>query len=450
MKRTAPRPARHAGPARSNPRAAAAKVLEQVVVHSRYLDTALAQSLATLPDNQKNDAALIQEMAYGVLRWFHQLDAIATVFIDKPLKEKDRDIHLLLLVGLYQLRHMRVARHAAVKETVEAAAALKKIWAKNFLNACLRSYLREETRAQTAVAASSSASFSHPAWLIEEIRHDWPDDWENILAANNERPPMVLRVNRRRQTRDQYLARLAQAGIAAKAMPLTDTAVLLDTPVAVSELPGFTQGEVSVQDAAAQFAAVLLDAQPGERVLDACAAPGGKTGHLLEHTPGLAELVALDQEPTRVTMIEDNLARLGLSAKFITGDAANPANWWDGRPFDRILADVPCSATGVIRRHPDIKLRRRPEDLPKLVTTQARLLEGLWPLLKPGGKLLYVTCSMLAVENEKQLSAFLVRHPEAREVMLPMSAGRARAVGRQILPGEAGMDGFYYACIRKS
>jgi 16S rRNA (cytosine967-C5)-methyltransferase len=389
-------------------------------------------------------------MAYGVLRWFHQLDAIATVFIDKPLKEKDRDIHLLLLVGLYQLRHMRVARHAAVTETVEAATTLKKSWAKNFLNACLRSYLRDQARAQAAVAASPSASFSHPDWLIEEIRRDWPEDWETMLAANNERPPMVLRVNRRRQTRDQYLARLAQAGIAAKAMPLTDTAVLMDMPVAVSELPGFSQGDVSVQDTAAQFAAVLLDAQPGERVLDACAAPGGKTGHLLEHTPGLAELVALDKEPARMALIEDNLARLGLGAKLIAGDAENPANWWDGRPFDRILADVPCSATGVIRRHPDIKWRRHPEDLPKLVTTQARLLEGLWPLLKPGGKLLYVTCSILAVENEKQLSAFLVRHPEAQEVMLPMSTGRTRAVGRQILPGEAGMDGFYYACIHKN
>jgi 16S rRNA (cytosine967-C5)-methyltransferase len=428
----------------------AAKVLEEVVVHSRYLDTALAQCLATLPDKQKNDAPLIQELTYGVLRWFDQLDTVAAVFLDKPLKAKDRDIHLLLLIGLYQLRHLRVARHAAVKETVEAAAALKKIWAKNFLNACLRSYLREETRAQAAVAASPSASFSHPAWLIEEIRRDWPDDWETILAANNERPPMVLRVNRRRQTREQYLARLAQAGMAARAMPLSDTAVMVDMPVSVSELPGFSRGDVSVQDAAAQFAAILLDAQPGERVLDACAAPGGKTGHLLERTPGLAELVALDKEPSRVALIEDNLARLGLGAKMITGDAANPADWWDGHPFDRILADVPCSATGVIRRHPDIKRRRHPEDLPKLVTTQARLLEGLWPLLKPGGKLLYVTCSMLSMENEKQLSAFLVRHPEAREVMLPMTAGRARAAGRQILPGEAGMDGFYYACIRKS
>src|SRR3990172_8277480 len=197
MKRAAPRPARHAGPARSNPRAVAAKVLEEVVVHSRYLDTALAQSLATLPDNQKNDAALIQEMAYGVLRWFHQLEAVAALFLDKPLKAKDSDIHMLLLIGLYQLRHMRVARDAAVKETVEAAAALKKIWAKNFLNACLRSYLREEARAQTTVTASPSARFSHPDWLIGEIRRDWPDDWETILAANNERPPMVLRVNRR-------------------------------------------------------------------------------------------------------------------------------------------------------------------------------------------------------------------------------------------------------------
>ncbi len=420
------------------------------MVHSRYLDTALAQSLATLPDRQKTDAALIQEMAYGVLRWFHQLDAVAALFLDKPLKTKDRDIHLLLLIGLYQLRHMRVARHAAVTETVEAAAALKKIWAKNFLNACLRSYLREEARAQAAVAARPSASFSHPDWLIDEIRRDWPEDWGEILAANNERPPMVLRVNRRRQSREQYLARLAEAGIAAKALPLADTAVLLDKPVAVNDLPGFAQGDVSVQDAAAQFTAALLDAQPGERVLDACAAPGGKTGHLLEYTPGLAELVALDKEPARVALIEENFARLGLNVKTMTGDAANPDSWWDGRPFDRILADVPCSATGVIRRHPDIKLRRRPEDLPKLVAAQARLLEGLWPLLKAGGKLLYVTCSILSEENEKQLAAFLVRHPEARETALPPNAGRARTIGRQILPGERGMDGFYYACIGKS
>jgi len=438
---------RAAKSSRSNPRALCVRIVDEVVARRRYLDAALDEHLPRAPAAAR---AFIQEMAYGTLRWFHQLAAIAALLLERPLKQKDRDIHALLLIGLYQLRSMRLPAHAAVTETVAAAEALGKPWAKNLLNACLREYLRRAARLDEVIESDPVLQYSHPAWLTEEIRGVYPEHWEQVLAAGNERPPMVLRVNRRRQTRDQYLARLAQAGIAAKAIPLTDTAVILDAPVAVSELPGFTQGDVSVQDAAAQFAAVLLDAQPGERVLDACAAPGGKTGHLLEHTPGLAELVALDKEPARVALIEDNLARLGLGAKIVTGDAANPANWWDGRRFDRILADVPCSATGVIRRHPDIKLRRHPEDLPKLVTTQARLLEGLWPLLKPGGKLLYVTCSILAVENEKQLSAFLVRHPEAREVMLPTSAGRARAAGRQILPGEAGMDGFYYACIRKS
>jgi len=444
------RPVRRAPVRRINPRAAAARIVDEVIGHARYLDTALAQTLAALPPAQARDAALIQEMAYGVLRWFHELETVAALFLTKPLKEKDRDIHALLLTGLYQLRHMRVARHAAVTETVEAATALKKPWAKNLLNACLRSYLREETRAQAAIAAEPAAAFSHPAWLIDAIRHDWPGDWRAMLAANNERPPMVLRVNRRRLTREQYLARLAGAGIAAAAVPALPDAIRLETPVAVDALPGFAQGEVSVQDGAAQFAAPLLDAQAGARVLDACAAPGGKTGHLLECTPGLVELVALDREPARVALIEENLARLGVTATIVTGDATDPRAWWDGRQFDRILADVPCSATGVIRRHPDIKVRRRPQDLPKLLETQTRILESLWPLLKPGGKLLYVTCSILTAENEKQMAAFLARHPEAAEVGLPLAAGGARATGRQILPGESGMDGFYYACLRKN
>jgi len=252
-----------------------------------------------------------------------------------------------------------------------------------------------------------------------------------------------------RQSRDQYLARLAQAGLAASAHALSDTAVVLASPVSVSELPGFAEGDVSVQDAAAQLAATLLDARTGERVLDACAAPGGKTGQLLEQAV-LAELVALDREPARVKLIEENLARLKLGAKTVIGDAANPAGWWDGRAFDRILADVPCSATGVIRRHPDIKVRRQPGDLPRLIATQERILEGLWPLLKPGGKLLYATCSILPDENENQMAAFLRRHPDATEDVLTTEAGRSRAVGRQILPGEAGMDGFYYAKLRKN
>ena len=446
--KTPPRAKRAA--TRINPRAMAARVVEEVVVHSRYLDTALTKALVALPHTQARDAALIQEMSYGALRWFDQLAAIAALFLDKPLKNKDQDIYALLLIGLYQLIHMRVAKHAAVKETVEAATALKKPWAKNLLNACLRASLREEARAQAAIATSPPAAFSHPAWLLEEIRRHWPENWAAILVANNERPPLVLRANHMHQSREQYLARLAQAGIAANAHPIGETAVVLDTPVTVSELPGFAAGDVSVQDAAAQLAAMLLDAQSGERVLDACAAPGGKTGHLLEHSPELAELVALDREPQRVKLIAENLTRLGLSARTIIGDAAKPAPWWNGHPFDRILADVPCSATGVIRRHPDIKIRRRPEDLSQLSATQASILDGLWPLLKPGGKLLYATCSILPVENENQMTAFLRRHPDATEDVLPTNAGRARIIGRQILPGESGMDGFYYARLRKN
>lgn len=441
--------AKRAG-ARLNPRAAAAQVVAAVCVRSRYLDTALDKTLAALPRAQARDAALVQEMSYGTLRWFDQLAAIAALFLDKPLKTKDQDVYALLLVGLYQLLHLRVAKHAAVKETVEAATALKKPWAKNLLNACLRAALREAARAQAAIATNPSAAFSHPVWLLEEIKRHWPEDWAAILVANNERPPLVLRVNRLHQSREQYLTRLAQAGIAANAHPFSETAVVLDAPMAVSELPGFAAGDVSVQDAAAQLAATLLEAQPGEHVLDACAAPGGKTGHLLEHSPGLTELVALDREPERVKLIAENLTRLGLSAKMLIGDAANPAPWWDRRPFDRILADVPCSATGVIRRHPDIKLRRRPEDLPRLVATQQQILDGLWPLLKPGGKLLYATCSILPVENENQMLAFRRRHPDATEDILPLSTGQARVIGRQMLPGEAGMDGFYYARLRKN
>jgi 16S rRNA (cytosine967-C5)-methyltransferase len=448
MQRKTPQTAKRSV-SRTNARALAARVVEQVLVHARYLDTALTETLDALPRAQARDAALVQEMSYGALRWFDQLTTVAAMFLDKPLKTKDQDVYALLLVGLYQLLFMRVARHAAVQETVEAAAALKKPWAKNLLNACLRAALREEARVQATIAADPSAAFSHPAWLLEEIKRHWPDNWAAILVANNERPPLVLRVNRLRQSRDRYLARLAQAGIAASAHALSDTAVVLASPVTVSELPGFAEGDVSVQDAAAQLAAPLLDARAGERVLDACAAPGGKTGHLLEQA-ALAELVALDREPARVKLIGENLARLKLGAKTLVGDAANPAGWWDGQAFDRILADAPCSATGVIRRHPDIKVRRRPEDLTRLVATQEQILEGLWPLLKPGGKLLYATCSILPVENENQMTAFLRRHPDAAEDVLTMEAGRARAVGRQILPGEAGMDGFYYAKLRKN
>lgn len=430
----------------SNPRALCARIVDEVVARRRYLDAALDERLPRAPAAAR---ALIQEMAYGTLRWFHRLAAIAALLLERPLKEKDGDIHALLLIGLYQLKYMRLPAHAAVTETVAAAEALGKPWAKNLLNACLREYLRRAARLDEVIENDPTLQYSHPAWLIEEIRRVYPEHWERILAAGNERPPMVLRVNLLKNSRDEYLARLEAAGLAAAPHTAAESAVTIATPVAVAELPGFAQGCVSVQDAAAQLAAGLLDARPGERVLDACAAPGGKTAHLLERTPALAECVALDADPARTALIEQNLARLGLNARVVVGDAAGPATWWDGRPFARILADAPCSATGVIRRHPDIKLRRRPEDLPKLIETQRRILDGLWPLLSRGGKLLYATCSILPRENEQQIEAFLARHADAREAPLVPPVGLARAAGRQILPGMEGMDGFYYAGLRK-
>lgn len=428
-------------------RARAARAIVQVLAHNRYLDAALEEAAAGVPDETR---ALVQELAYGTLRFFHELAGIAALFLARPFKPKDQDVYALLLLGLYQLRHMRIAAHAAVDETVEAAAVLGKPWSRSLMNACLRESVRQKGRVEAVVAADPAMRHSHPAWLIDETRRAYPQDWEAILAANNQRPPMWLRVNLARIARADYLARLHAAGLSAQPHPIVESAVVLARPLPVTQLPGFAEGLVSVQDAAAQLAAVFLAAAPGERVLDACAAPGGKTAHILERASGPVELVAVDREAERLALIANNLERLGLAVpRLVAGDAAAPAAWWDGQPFDRILADVPCSATGVIRRHPDIKLRRRPEDLPRLMTTQARILAGLWPLLRRGGKLLYVTCSILPGENEAQIGAFLDKETGVVEIPLPPAAGTPRAHGRQRLPGEQGMDGFYYACLEK-
>jgi 16S rRNA (cytosine967-C5)-methyltransferase len=429
---------------RLGPRALCVQLLCDVVERRRYLDTVLEQNA----ERAGTHAPLVQEMAYGTLRWYHQLDAIANQLLDKPLKAKDQDLSLSLLLGLYQLRFMRVASHAAVDETVDAVVALGKPWAKGLINACLRSYLRNPERANGIVERNPSARFSHPVWLIDVLRRDHPDTWDQILHANNERAPMTLRVNLRRQSRDAYLQRLRDQDIVATSLDAGDAALVLDTPVPVSSLPGFDAGDVSVQDAAAQLAAAFLDAQPNERVLDACAAPGGKTAHLLERTPGIV-LTALDVDAERVASINSNLKRLGLEADVRHADATTPDAWWDKQPFNRILIDAPCSATGVIRRHPDIKLRRRPEDLTKLTATQTELLERLWPLLRPGGKLLYATCSVLADENERQIATFLTRHADAAEQALHHAAASPRSHGMQILPGRETMDGFFYACLAK-
>jgi len=421
-------------------RAAAARTL-QAVRAGRTLDDALAETLGALSPALVRERALIQELSYGGVRWLLLLTHELKTLVHKPLRKQDNDLEALLLVGLYQLRHMRVAAHAAVNETVAAVAVLGKDWARNFVNAVLRRALREE-------APPIDHARSHPKWLRARLQAAYPGDWEAIAAANNERAPLTLRVNLARLTRTAYADKLTRAGLAANAVPDNDSALTLATPVPVSELPDFDSGEASVQDAAAQLAAVLLDAGPGMRVLDACAAPGGKAAHILERTP-TSRLVALDSDAERLNRVRENFTRLGLAGEIIAGDAADPAGWWDGEPFDRILLDAPCSGSGVIRRHPDIRLHRRAADIDRLVRLQVGLLDGLWPLLKPGGKLLYVTCSILPEENGRQAEAFTARQPQARRAPLahPVLARHARfdGFGHQILPGAGDMDGFYYA-----
>lgn len=426
-------------------RASAARVVARVLVEARFLDTALADWRQQRTD-EAGEPALVQELSYGVMRWYHQLAGIASLFLSRPLKPKDMDVHALLLVGLYQLRHTRVADHAAVDATVAAAEVLRKPWAKGLLNACLRSSLRETERVERAIAKSDEMRYSHPAWLIAAVRRDRPDAWESILEANNKRPPMTLRVNTARIRRAGYAALLQQEGIDASAHFASEGALVLQEPVPVEQLPGFEDGLVSVQDAAAQLAAAWLAVEPSQRVLDACAAPGGKAAHILERYPALAELTALDVDPQRLERVRANFSRLRLGGHIVTGDASDPRHWWDGTPYERILVDAPCSATGVIRRHPDIKWRRQTTDLARLVQTQARILDGVWPCLARGGKLLYATCSVLCEENELQRRDFLARHADAAAEPLGVGADETQ---RQILPGENGMDGFYYASIRK-
>lgn len=429
-----------------HPRAVAAKAVTSVAVEGKSLSAVLPVALRGLAPEGR---PLVQELCYGVLRWYPRLGAIAALLLRKPLKARDADVHNLLLVGLYQLLFLNVPSHAAVHETVEAARALDKGWAAGLVNAVLRGFLRDRERLLATVDRREAIALAHPEWLYEQLRTDWPADYRSILAANNERPPMVLRVNALKADRDAYLHRLADAGIAACAAQYADQGVMLEAPVDVERLPGFAEGAVSVQDAAAQMAAGLLGAQSGMRVLDACAAPGGKTAHILELEPGLGEMVAVDIEQERLGRVAENLQRLGLQARLVQGDARTPQDWWDAIPFDRILVDAPCSATGVIRRHPDIKVLRRKDDVATLAEQQRAILDALWLLLAPGGRLLYVTCSVLRDENERQIKGFLARHGDAQERRIPAFWGTACLHGRQILPGEAGMDGFFYACIEK-
>jgi 16S rRNA (cytosine967-C5)-methyltransferase len=348
------------------------------------------------------------------------------------------------------LIHLRIPDHAAIAETVRVTGALGKPWARGLINAVLRQYQRNHAALDALADADREAATSHPRWLLDALQQSWPTAVNDIVSANNQQAPMVLRVNQRKNTRDAYLLCLRDAGIEALAAPHTGNGVRLARAVNVERLPGFDDGQVSVQDGAAQLAATLLQPRAGDRILDACAAPGGKTAHLLEVSDNAIELLALDHNAQRLPRIQDNLMRLGLEAQIVQGDAAEPSSWWDQRPFDRILLDAPCSATGVIRRHPDIKLLRRADDIGQLAATQAKMLTALWPLLKSEGILLYSTCSVLAEENAGQIKVFLANHADAELIPIQSAWGRDTGYGRQILPGEDEMDGFFYAMVRKT
>ncbi|UST85118.1 MULTISPECIES: 16S rRNA (cytosine(967)-C(5))-methyltransferase RsmB [Pseudomonas] len=429
-----------------NPRLAAAKALAAVLSGKASLNSSLPTQLDKVEDR---DRGFTQDLAFGTARWQPRLSALAEKLLQKPFKAADADVEALLLVGLYQLLYTRVPAHAAIGETVGCADKLKKPWAKGLLNAVLRNAQRESETIFAELERDPVVRTAHPRWLQKSLKAFWPEQWEAICAANNAHPPMILRVNRRHHGRDAYLALLGDAGIAATPCVYSRDGIVLEAAADVRSLPGFAEGWISVQDEAAQLAADLLDLAPGQRVLDACCAPGGKTCHILEAEPALAGVVAVDLEAKRLVRVKENLERLGLDAELIAADGRDIDKWWDGKPFQRILLDAPCSATGVIRRHPDIKLTRQPDDIVALAQLQGELLDAMWKTLEVGGILLYATCSTLPTENTEVIAAFLARTPGARELDLATAAGIKQPHGRQLLAQQGGHDGFYYAKLIK-
>jgi len=432
-----------------NIRALAAKCCYSVIDQGRSLSDELPkqQDKAALKDK-----GLLQEICYGVLRYLPELEHDVRALMQKPLTGKQRVFHFLLLVGVYQIKYMRIPDHAAVSETVAATGALKNRQMKALVNGVLRNFVRasENTTPHKQETLPASIQYNHPGWFIKKIQKAYPIKWQQILEANQQKPPMWLRVNQQHHTSTEYQNLLTTAGIDVNTMDPLSHAIELTRPTDVTKLPGFEQGWISVQDGAAQEAARLLNCQHGDIVLDCCAAPGGKTCHILEQTSDIASMTAIDVEAGRLVRVEENLARLGLKAKVIAADAANSKTWWDGQQFDRILLDAPCSGTGVIRRHPDIKWLRKASDIDVLVTLQQQILKETWSLLKPGGTLLYATCSILPQENSEQIHNFIENNTDAELVNIDGNdTSEKNIVGWQLLPGENNMDGFYYAKLLK-
>jgi 16S rRNA (cytosine967-C5)-methyltransferase len=389
------------------------------------------------------DRAALQDIAYGTLRFLGEIDAVLGDLLERPLK--DERVRHLLRIALYQLAHTRAAPYAIVDHAVQTCVALGQRAAKGLVNGVLRNFLRNRDSLLERAKRTDEGRYSHPRWWIDKLRAQYPEHYRELLKSANRHPPLTVRINRRRSTVDDYVSRLASAGISARTVGAS--AVMLERPMPVERIPGFSEGDVSVQDAAAQEAALCLDLQPGQRVLDACAAPGGKTAHILECAD--VDLLALDNDATRLERVQANLTRLHLSARLACGDAVQPHAWWDGKPYARILADVPCSASGVVRRHPDIKWLRRPDDIASFAERQRDILAALWQLLASDGKLLYATCSVFQEENNEQIERFLERHHDARRLTLPGPHIKTQQLAGQILPDET-HDGFFYALLQKT
>lgn len=415
----------------------------------------------------KNDRGFYRELCFGTLRFYHRLDALLQPLLKKPFSKKDADIHALLLIGLYQLVYLRTPDHAAISASVDATKALKKPWAKGLVNAVLRNFLRQQNNDETKTKAlKAAAQASHPQWLLEKLKQDWPDHWQAVVDYNNSQPAMALRVNLGKVSRDDYQARLRELDIETECDPNNSCGLRLNKATAVTLLPEFEQGVVSVQDPGAQLAAELLNLEPAMRVLDACAAPGGKTTHILEIAPD-SLLTAIDSSSERLQKVIENLARhhagrvidantqtsnkeIGGLVKCLHADSNDSSSWWDGKLFDRILLDAPCSGTGIISHHPDIKLLRRPSDLKQFAAQQKQLLNTLWPLLAEGGQLLYCTCSIMPEENSRIIETFIEQTASAKISPISAQWGEACEMGRQLLPNQGKNGGFFYARLSKS
>ncbi|MGA9666398.1 MAG: 16S rRNA (cytosine(967)-C(5))-methyltransferase RsmB [Gallionella sp.] len=417
---------------------AAGQIVQQVLADGRNLNQALDESLGSKGTWSSAQRAALQDLSYGTLRFYGQLDGLLAELLHKPLS--DRRIYYLLLVALYQLQYSRAAQHAVVDHAVRSAQLLN-VKVGGLVNAILRNFLRDPAGLLEHAAQHATGRYSYPQWWIDELHAQYGERSAAILEAGNQRPPMTLRVNQRRSTTADYLKLLNRHDLPAR--PIEPDALQLDKPVPVDKLPGFFDGLVSVQDAGAQYAAILLDVHDGMRVLDACAAPGGKAAHILERAS--VNMVAVDKDAKRMQRVAENLQRLDLVAQMLVGDAAQPGDWWDGTLFDRILADVPCSGSGVVRRHPDIKWLRRSTDVAGFAAQQLGILRALWRLLAQDGKLLYTTCSVFHQENGQIITTFLAQQPDARRLAISLSGDS----GGQLLPNDQ-HDGFYYALLQKT